>query len=875
MAKSILVGREQELTTLNDILSQAITSEPQLVLIEGEAGVGKSTLLERFLSEAIVTYPELVAVTGYCSSYSGDTNPLHPIRQISKSLLKEGVNKSKSANTLARNLKDIVWEIAPDTLGVFVPLGGIVLKLAQLANKAHRADQFNQESESFKKERAFEQFSQLLFKLSEKSPLLLLIEDIHWVDSTTIDFLFHLVRSWQDQPIMILISYRPSELTSLSDQDTPHPALRFIREIRRYALGIEISIRWLKEAELEAWVNERFTKHAFTRQFPKWLLEITEGNPLFVEQLLKHLQEVELIYLDTHLIWRPKSNLISFETIPSSLESVLEQRISRLSNQMQKVLAAASVEGELFTAEIAANTHSFDHEVIIDELCDVVDRKLGLVRELGERQTILNKWITLFEFKHSLMRIHLYKKLADSQRRRLHRRVGQLLEELYGSEKDVVLLAKHFSDGGDYVKAFQYAQQAGQQAQTSFDYESAIHWYRQTLLYADTLNLSDSDKSYIHFQLGQCERFRGMFQNADKELEAALSLNREDSSKEHADILSEMSWCRFQMGQVEAGIEIVSEAISINRNLGRNKRIGRDLIKLAQLHQRELRTSYSVKYLKEAAKILEVEQDTLGQARAIFELGVLARIQGDNKKSIQLIQKATQMFGEGGDKFWEARTLNNLASTFFNLQNDSQQALHFYKLALDITKEISNIGDEGHILLNLARLHAIENNWDHAFELVNTGIHLSEVSRNAYNRIRGNFYKATIQFMRQSIGGAFRSLEYALSIEPGYAYLTWGIQYNMGSLYLHLNNINMATEMFAKAFNTLLKDSSAFTNDEMRDYLISEQRYRVLLALQKYASNTPIGVSANSLLRNLPMSEYDFSEDQLPRFYWDGGRWTL
>lgn len=345
MATSFLVGRTSDLHQLNHWLTQTLVGKPRLVFVTGEAGVGKTHLVEEFIKQAKFAEPKLVVAIGYCSSHFGQADPLHPFREISTQLFSEDDDNSRStsARELGKKAKDVLWELAPDAIGIFLPFVGIGLKLFQVSSKSAREKTMKQaESESQLRTMFFEQFSRLLFWASEQAPLLLVLEDLHWADESTIELLFYLARAWKSQPLMIVATYRADEIAATLPE---HPLLRVERELTRYDLCHQLTVGWLNESNVQDWLTTIYPANRFPKDFVRWLHERTEGNALFVSEILKDLEERRLLFQDANQIWLLSSQLKGVSDLPDTITAVLDQRLARLEKQLLDMLTCASVEG--------------------------------------------------------------------------------------------------------------------------------------------------------------------------------------------------------------------------------------------------------------------------------------------------------------------------------------------------------------------------------------------------------------------------------------------------------------------------------------------------------------------------------------------------
>jgi DNA-binding SARP family transcriptional activator/tetratricopeptide (TPR) repeat protein len=430
------VARERELARLHQLWRQVSATERAAVLVAGEAGIGKTRLageLARDLQEdgALVLY-------GRCDE--GLAVPYQPFVEA---------------------LRPYASALGPERLraelGPHAPqLGRLLPELRALGEPA-RSDP---ESERFA---LFEAVSALLEATTRVQPALLVLDDLHWAATPTLLMLRHLVRSERPLHALLVCTYRETEL------DASGPLAGVLADLQRDSSAHNLTMRGLDErgiaALLEAAAGHGLDARAL--ELARALHTQTAGNPFFIRELLCNLVESGAIYR-TGERWTTDLRGTDLE-VPEGLRQVIRNRVARLSEPARQALSAATVVGPVFSLAVVERV--LGHEDILDTLEEAV--AAGLLVEAGHGN---------YAFAHALVRQALYAQLGQIRRMRLHRQVGEALEDFPDRDAHVEALAHHFAEAaadGQAKKAAAYALAAGRSATARLGYdEAAVHYER-------------------------------------------------------------------------------------------------------------------------------------------------------------------------------------------------------------------------------------------------------------------------------------------------------------------------------------------------------------------------------------------------------------
>ncbi len=473
-----MVARENELDWMEARLNAALASQGSTIFITGEAGSGKTSLVEALMIRALNSHPRLLTLKGSCTIHDGAGAPYLPFREI---LL------------MLTNTSEPVWGRSPldlqaagriqETRGVIGNLLGEQVPDLNLLkeNKPFEARKIpeNRLFEAVMQHGSlFEQFAVFLQILSKDFPLVLVIDDLQWADEESLYLFQYLARKLAGQTILMVGVFRSEEIFH---EDAPKRLSleTLVNELKLSFGSIVLDLNQSNgEVFAEAYLN-RFANH-FDDEFRKALYQHTSGHALFTSEIIDGLQSRGDLYQDLSGFWVNRPHL-NWSRLPAKVEAVAAERISRLPAFWKSALAAASVEGEQFTAEALALVTGAKDQAIIQGLSRVVGRQHGLVIPQGTR-VIGGRYFSLYRFRHSIFQQYLYQQMDEAERYVLHEAVANALELLYKENKPELnllapTLAWHYAKARDDRKALEYYALAGSTAfRMSAMHEAARHF---------------------------------------------------------------------------------------------------------------------------------------------------------------------------------------------------------------------------------------------------------------------------------------------------------------------------------------------------------------------------------------------------------------
>jgi class 3 adenylate cyclase len=498
------VAREQELAELAAALATARGGAGQILFVIGGAGRGKTMLVQELARQAQAADAELLVINGYSNAHTGSGDPYLPFCEA-LTMLCGDVEAKWAGGLISAERARRVWEAmpltlpalveqAPNLVGSFVPGKDVRERAATFA--APDAPWFNRlmaltgadAGPNVEQQRIFAQYSAALSAIASQRPLLLILEDLHWVDSASSGLLLHLSREASRSRMLIIGTYRPDEV-AVSHGEFQHPLADILSELKRWHGDI-----WLDLGDLAPAAGRRFVEAYLDTQpnrlgpeFREALFDRTGGHALFTVELVREMQERGDLRQDEEGQWI-EGPAVDWNTLPARVEGVIEKRIQRLEKELQSILTIASVEGETFTAEVVARVQQLNERGLVQRLSQELDKQHRLVTAqilawLGSQR------LSLYRFRHQLFQHYVYHSPTEMERAYLHEAVGRVLEAIYDGQTEpiAVQLARHFEQAGLMEKAVGYLLQAGMRAARLSAYQEAISHLTKALALLERL----------------------------------------------------------------------------------------------------------------------------------------------------------------------------------------------------------------------------------------------------------------------------------------------------------------------------------------------------------------------------------------------------
>lgn len=559
LSRGRLVGRAAELSEAIELWHRAREGHGHAVLFSGEPGAGKTRLAREVTIHAAVD--GAIVLSGGCYEYEA-TTPYLPFVEAFRRFVRE----EKDDTALRTKLGDAAPQIAKLVPEIQTRLGPFPAR-AELPPHEERL-------------LFFDAVVKLFVNLAGAKGLLFYADDLHWADRGTLWLLGHLLRQLRSERVLVLGAYRETEL------DRAHPLAKSLVDWNRERLVTRIPLKRFDAAETSAQLDALLGEHV-SADFGQAVHRETEGNPFFVEEVLKALIEKGSVRRESG---RWKRCDVDQLVIPQSMKEAIGSRLDRVSLKTNEVLRTGAVLGKTFTfAELQSAAGEQSEDVLLDALDEAVGAQLITANRSDS-----------FTFTHDKIREVLYEELNPIRRRRLHRQAAEGLEQMHNTSHCAVeKLAYHYIQAADYERGLRYAKQAAAEAERLSAFDEAIVAYGRARDCAEALNLVEEQLA-MEEEIGKVYLLQGEMLAAGEHFERALALTSDPLVR-----------ARLQC-------QAASSLVTIGDQRG-------------------------LDHLREALKVLDPQTQPLETANALANEGRFHHLAGRHKKAIELLTRAAEM----------------------------------------------------------------------------------------------------------------------------------------------------------------------------------------------------------------------------------------
>jgi DNA-binding CsgD family transcriptional regulator/tetratricopeptide (TPR) repeat protein len=574
------IGRSEELSTLERQLDD-IDNGGHIVLISGEAGIGKSRIATEIVARAQRKGSRCFDVRCYESDRA---YPFAPLRELLVDRSSERPFKEFDSQTGPI--------VAPDKLRLFTSLAHSILDP------------------------------------SGSQPIVLLAEDLHWSDDATLEFLLFLARRALREPFLMLATYRSDDRTAGLDQ--------FLDNVHRERLASELRLVQLSRNDVGQMIRailgpERHPRAGLVRK----VHELTDGNPLFVEEVLA------LLSAGGRLGQTDQGTDVTSEdwlSIPQGLTGTVRSRTADLSAAAKTILDAAAVIGQRFDFSVLRDLTELEESILIPLLKELISNGL-VVEESTER----------FAFRHALTRRAIYGDLLARERISLHRRVAEILIQLDEDERDrrVGELAYHSFNAQHWPQALEFSSRAGDHARAFYAPFAAIEQYDQAIQSAQCLGRSPSIA--LHRNRGLAHETVGNFDAARADFESSLRLGEVTGNRT-------ATWqALLDLGLLwssrdhEQGRHYLQRALDLARSVNDKASLAQSLNRMGNWIANAEDPEAALLNHQEALAIFEELGDRHGIAATLDLIGAASALGGRPRYSLKIAEQAIEQFQSLGD----------------------------------------------------------------------------------------------------------------------------------------------------------------------------------------------------------------------------------
>jgi predicted ATPase/energy-coupling factor transporter ATP-binding protein EcfA2 len=479
-SSSPVVGRAKELERLRTHLELANQGKRQIVFVTGEPGIGKTTLIELF-SQSIAKDSGVVVALGQCIEQYGAGEAYMPILDALERLC---------GTPTGPQVVERLRRLAPSWLANFPSL-----------SSADEHLELQRRTIGITPERRLREIGAFLEAMAKDFTVLLILEDLHWLDPSSLALISFLARRRETARLMVIGTYRAGEV------ECPNHALKTVAaELAMHNFCVHLPLKLLSQGHVGEYLAARFESPAVSDGVLSNVYQRSEGNPFFMVNVTDYLVSRAALVRENGSIKLVDTG--EQEAVPDTIRDLIERQVAALSPEDQKLLETGSIAGMTFSVAVIARVLGKPREDVEKQYRDLAERTHYL-HIAGLRIRPNGRGTPRYCFLHALYQNVIYDRLGDTKRRRLHQTIGERTEAAYEGVTDKVAaeLALHFERSRDYRRAVQYLLQAAQDAVRQSGYQEAIHYANtgsSLLKHLDPSSLKDEWELSLNLLLGVC-----------------------------------------------------------------------------------------------------------------------------------------------------------------------------------------------------------------------------------------------------------------------------------------------------------------------------------------------------------------------------------
>ncbi len=706
--RRVLVGRQTQLQKLLDAWEQASAEQTgHLFFITGETGIGKTRLAQELSTQA----QSGVVLIGHCQKWES-TPAYYPFIEILRAYF-----ATVPPEVLDSEGNQLLAEVAR-----------LVPEISELLPNLPAVPPLEPKQEQL---RLMTSITQFIEQATQVRPWLLIIEDLHWADASSLNLLMHLARHCPSMGLLIIGTYQDTDL------GINHPLLDILRGLSRHPTYQLLPLKRLSPTEVGEMITDILKQEAPSDMLTM-IYNHTEGNPVYVEEVIGGL-------IDDGLI-TPKQNgwqfaVMSEIRLPQSVRDAVLNRISHISQDSQMLIRQAAVLGRTFKFDDLHAMSGLTEWEVLERLDVAMERQL-IHEAFGE---------TTLTFSHAEIQQVLYEDMTVLRRRMLHLQAGEALERRMRPDPESVVeqLAHHFRQAGRFEKAIIYSIEAARQADMIYASQSAMLWYKNVL---EMISQLDEEKAnefrmfrLLAFEaLGEILIAQGQYDQALVYYEAAQSVvqsdkNSADQRHRLADLCQKTARVHKKRSEFGTALQWIEKGLSYLNEANPTIEVAKLQLMGAEVYHRQGNNEVAIAWCQRglasvAQSETREERQTVG--RAYYLLGEIYRGLGDVNRSAELCQQSVQAYSQLNDLAGLSRAYIGLANAYVD-QANWDKATEIFQTSLIMKQEIGDIVDQGRVANNLANIYVNRGDYVQASELY-------EHSLAIWRRIGSPFFEAAV-----------------------------------------------------------------------------------------------------------------------------------
>jgi serine/threonine protein kinase/tetratricopeptide (TPR) repeat protein len=766
-----MVGRETESLRLEKHLKKATATEGGFVLISGEQGIGKSLLLQQL---KVTCQLQGITVVDTCCQQD-QTVAYQPLADISRKLLLYSENLCTPS--MVQNLKEILCRFKEGFhLDQDKSTDGKTPDTAKLVSGLHLS------------------ISEAFAEISEVLPLVVMIDDLQWVDASTLQFLEFCQSQCKPNKIIWCLFFREESLTKESLLQTP--LTRAIGEKKTDLIK-------LSRFDLDGTRNlilSKFLVNQFPGEFFSFVHERTAGNPHFVIEILKYLLEINVVSLqDSH--WLVDLKRLKKTEIPDSIESVLTENLKRYDAQVLDLLGIASVIGKRFSHDLIGELNPSDRDKTSEILTMLTDQQLLIRKDDpvdGERY---------YEFANQSLQSILYRRLEENERSLWHKKIGELLEKRTKDVRDdsVFDIAHHYSEAGENSKAFHYNLLSAEKMEQRYANQEVLAYFYKALnltsKFSDDQKVKENRILALTKRADFCKKV-GELNRAEEDYQAVLRLVQTSSDlKMQVKVYNNLAEIYRLKHDYSEGIFLLEKAMQIHEKIDDPVEHANTLSYLGLLYWTDSQYQNALDSFHKALEIDQKQESRSYRASTLNNMGLVYWSIHQYPEALKYFTEALSVYVELNNEEWIARTHNNAGATYLFLGEYPQALDHLLK-SLELNEKLTNQKEAAYNLENIGEVYRKMGDYTNAFKYWERELNLA--------------------------------LEINFTQRVGYVYLNSGISYfDLGNYQQVLENFKQAKDIAERiedkelrilVLTNMSKFFSMLNSDDKTQRLLEEAR---------------------------------------------------
>ncbi len=708
---------------LQRIRSSCVAGKGLVISISGEAGIGKSTLLSD-LRNALLA--ENSSGAGFIVGLSQCSAPFRSNEQSQAEALQPWAEQLTQLVQSPSNhrVRGLVKDLAMAWVK-FVPIVGDLIESTadtiELIHE-HRSEgslRQSDEGSALNQQQVFQQYINVLRKCVADAALVLIFDDLHWADVSTLNLLFAVARQMSDSPVIIIIAHRTVSTLPIANAET-HPLATLCHELQRYNLLHSIELQALVDDDVDSLLRQRYgAAYVNNDELESFITKASAGNPLFIQSWLQSMEQSGILSPANGSVIRPLQDI----PLPSTMKAVLDQALSGLSRDDKELLCYASVQGQTFGAALLSQATEQAPLKILQRLRHIHE-STTVLESLG-KQLVLGQETSAYRFRHSLYAEHLYQLLSQEERELLHEMCAKNTLEFWNSSDEVTKISiatellPHAEIAGLHQLASEINVVLAQRAWMSY----SKHECRQALeaAYKHQLSLSETLRdvlliAQIHDLKAQLLLSEGDYQSAIQAQESARELYR-TLGRTHDEIDMQIqvavSYSRYSV--TDQALEHARVAAEHAADAGYTAGHASALSVLGVSYETLGEFDHAIECYREAIKLADQAQAVVRSATAWSNLGRVQLVHGEDAEAYHSLHTALHMFEQASHLPGQARTLNALG-IYAKDNINAEQGIEYLRRAIELNERIGDVGGQASNTTNIGIIHFEQKRFEEALE---------------------------------------------------------------------------------------------------------------------------------------------------------------